>query len=125
MADPEPKPRLRDWLWALLRVRALWPLPGVLLLLALLPFLPDQAWRPQYTTRRTLSKAELAMVLSAAGCVLYWLLLLLGSKGFLHTTRSWAMREPSDGEQALAEAGLRLVCLVLIYLAPALLIWSR
>lgn len=124
MGDPEAKPRLRDWLWAMARIRALWPLPGVLLLVLVLPFLPEQAWRPQFTTRRVLSRAELALVLSAAGCVLYWLLLLLRNRGFLHTTRSWAMREPSEGEQALVEAGLRLVCLFLVYLAPALLIWA-
>ena len=125
MDEHEPRPPGRDRLWTLLRVRALWPLPALLLLLALLPFLPEAAWQAQYTTRRTLSKAEAAMLLSGVGCVMYWLTLVLGRRGLLYTPRSWGMREPSEGEQALAEAGLRLMCLFLTYLGPALLIWSR
>ncbi|HEX6244751.1 MAG TPA: hypothetical protein VFZ61_27720 [Polyangiales bacterium] len=125
MDPPEPRLTARDRLWTLMRARALWPLPALLLLMALLPFLPEEAWRAPYTTRRTLSRAELAMVLSGVGCALYWLVLVLGGKGLLYTPRSWAMREPSEGEQALAEAGLRLLCLTLTYLGPALLIWGH
>jgi hypothetical protein len=123
MTDTPPA-ALRDWIWALLRVRALWPLPGLLLLAVTLPFLPEDAWRAQFTTRRTLSKAELAMLSTGVSCAMYWLVLLLGHLGLLHSSRSWGMREPSDAEQTLAAAGVRFVCLLGIYAGPIALLSS-
>ncbi len=121
MRDQE-RPSARDWAWALLRVRALWPLPALLLLVLLLPFVAAEAWQAQYSTRRTLSRAELAMVITGAGCIGYWLVLVLSGKGLFYSSRSWNMREPSDGELALVEAGLRLLCLLMAYAGPALLL---
>lgn len=112
------------WLWALLRVRALWPLPGLVLLALTLPFLPEEAWREQFTTRRTLSKAELALVCTAASCILYWLMLLLDRLGLTHTSRSWGMREPSDMELAIVAVAMRGLCLVGVYIGPVVLLAS-
>lgn len=112
----------RAWLAALVRVRALWPLPAPLLLVLLLPLAPAEAWQAQYTVHRTLSRAELAIVITGAGCICYWLLLVLSGKGLLYSSRSWHMREASAGELALAEAGLRLVCLLMAYAGPSLLL---
>lgn len=114
----------RTWFWALLRVRALWPVPALLLLAVTLPFLPPEAWREQFTTRRMLSKTELALLCTGLCSALYWLVLLLGRLGLLHSSRSWGMREPSDAEQALAAAGLRLVCLLGVYAGPIALLAS-
>jgi len=125
MQEPEQRARTRDWVWALLRVRALWPLPALLLLAVLLPLAPEEAWHPQLTTRRTLSRAELALVLSGVGAALTWLLLLLSRRGLLFTGRSWGMREPSEAEERLAEAGLRMLCLFMTYAGPALLLWGH
>jgi hypothetical protein len=125
MGDPSERPgtaHARSWLWALVRVRALWPLPALLLLALMLPFVPADAWRAQYTTRRMLSRAELALLITGTGCVCYWLVLLLSGKGLLYSSRSWGMREPSDGELALVETGLRFLCLLITYAGPALLI---
>jgi hypothetical protein len=116
---------LRAWLWALLKLRAAWPVPGLILLAVLLPFLPLEAWRPQFTTRRTLSKAELAILISGLCCVMYWLVLLLGRLGLLNTRRGWGMKEPSEMELAMVEAGLRWACLIAVYLGPLMLIWKR
>lgn len=125
MEEPESRPTLGDWLWALARLRPLWPLPALIVLIALLPFLPAEAWQPQYTTRRTLSKAETAMLISGLSCVMYWLVLVLGRQGLTYTRRSWGMREPSEAELVLVEAGLRFMCLFTTYLGPVLLIWAR
>jgi hypothetical protein len=108
--------------WALLRVPALWPMPGLLLLALTLPFLPQEAWQPQFTTHRVLSKAEFVLVCSCVSAFLYWLVLLLGRLGLLHTTRSWGMREPSNAEQALAAAALRWLCLLGVYVGPIALL---
>jgi hypothetical protein len=120
--DRQERPGTRDWVRALVHVRALWPLPALLLLALLLPFAGDEAWQAQYNTRRTLARAELAMVITGAGCICYWLVLVLSGKGLLYSSRSWNMRDPSEGELALAEAGLRLLCLLMAYAGPALLI---
>jgi hypothetical protein len=111
-----------EWAWALLSVRALWPLPALLLLVVMLPFVPADAWQAQHTTRRTLSRVELALLITGAGCACYWLVLVLSGKGLLYSSRSWGMREPSDGELMLAEAGLPFLCLLMAYAGPVLLI---
>lgn len=116
---------LRTWLGALLKLRVLWPLPGLLLLGLLLPFLPPEAWRPQFTTRRTLSKAELALLCSGLSCLCYWLVLWLAHLGLLHSSRSWGMREPSEMELAIVALGLRFMCLLGVYSGPLMLIWGR
>lgn len=115
---------IRDWVRALLRVRALWPLPALFLLACLLLFAPPEAWRPQYTTRRTLAVAELSIVISLAGTVSYWLVLVLSNKGLFYTGRSPGMREPTDAELYLVEIGTRWMCLFMAYAGPALLIWA-
>lgn len=111
--------------WALLRLPALWPVPGLLLLVLILPWLPDAAWQPQFTTRRTLSEAELALVITGSGCVSYWCVLLLGRLGILPSSRSWGMREPSEAELSIAMAGVRLLCLLMVYAGPLLLLRGR
>jgi hypothetical protein len=40
----------------------------------------------------------------------------------VRTARFWGMREPSEGELVLVEAGLRFLCLLITYAGPALLI---
>lgn len=122
MDDRPERSSAREWASTLLRVRALWPVPALLLLALLLPFASAEAWQAQYTTRRTLSRAELAMVITGAGSFCYWLVLVLSGKGLLYSSRSWYMREPSEGELALAEASLRLLCLLMAYVGPALLL---
>jgi hypothetical protein len=117
-----PPSASRRWLWTLLRLRALWPLPGLLLLLLILPWLPAAAWQPQFTTRRTLSEAELALVISGSGCVCYWLVLLLERAGLLRSSRSIGMREPSEAELSIAAWGVRFMCLAMAYAGPLLLL---
>jgi hypothetical protein len=125
MGESEERVSLGAWVGALLRLRALWPLPGVLLLLLALPFVPDEAWREQFTTRRTLSRAELSIIISAVGSVFYWLVLVLSRRGLLYTGRRYGMREPTEAELQLVDLGLRLMCLLITYAAPVLLIWGH
>jgi hypothetical protein len=117
-----PPSASRSQLWALLRLRALWPVPGLLLLLLILPWLPPSAWQPQFTTRRTLSEAELALLITGCGCVSYWVVLLLERVGLLRTSRSMGMREPSEAELSIAAALLRFLCLAMVYAGPLLLL---
>lgn len=127
MEEPgQESPRLRDWLWALLRLRATWPLPALLLLALLLSFLPAEAWQSTMSRRRQWSKAELAMVMSGLGTLLYWLTLLLAHLGLLNAgSRSlWMMREPSEAELAIAAIWVHALCLLLAYSGPALLLFA-
>jgi hypothetical protein len=112
-------------LGALLRVRAFRPVPGLLLLVLILPWLPGAAWQPQFTTRRTLSEVELALLITGCGCVSYWSVLLLERVGLLHSSRSMGMREPSEAELSIATALVRFLCLVMVYAGPLLLLRGR
>jgi hypothetical protein len=119
----DEQPALRDWLWALARLRPLWPLPALLFLGLVLPFSPA-LWVAPITARKNWSVAELSLACSAAGTLLYWLVLLLSHFGLVHTggSRMQGMREPSAGELRLAELGLRWICLLLAYGGPLLVL---
>jgi hypothetical protein len=109
---------------ALLRLPPFRPLPALILVLVLWPFLPEAALQPQMTTRRTLALAELALVLSCAGTVLYWVTLYLSQLGILHIGRGTrGMRDPSEAELAIADLATRGLCLLMVYAGPALLLW--
>ena len=120
------RPRLRDWLRALARLRPLWPLPALLVLALVLPFSPA-LWVAPITMRKTLSQAELALLCSGVGTLSYWLVLLLSHFDLLHHggSRMHGMREPSPAEQRLVELGLRWLCLLMAYGGPALLLLAR
>jgi hypothetical protein len=120
----DTRPTLLDWLWALARLRPLRPLPALLCLGLVLPFSPA-AWVVQHMGRGVWSRAELALVCSGTGALLYWLVLLLSRAGLLHGSRVHGMREPSSAELALAELGLRAVCLLLAYAGPAIVLFAR
>lgn len=122
LTTPPGTPRSR--LATLLRSRPLWPAPGLLLLLLTLAWLPEAAWQPHFVPRRTLSDAELGLAITGSGCLAYWLLLLLEQTGLLHSSRSWGMREPSEAELTIAAAGVRCLCLAMVYAGP-LLLWGR
>lgn len=119
-------PRWRDWSWALLRLRPLWPLPALLFLALVLPFAPDEVWRSTMSRRRQWSLAELTLVMSGLGTLLYWLTLYLSRAGLLNVgSRSrWMMREPTEAELAILDAGLRFMCLLMAYSGPLLLLFA-
>jgi hypothetical protein len=121
----EARPSLRDWVWALARLRPLWPLPALLFLGLVLPFSPS-AWVEQRMGREVWSQAELALVCSGAGTLLYWLLLLLSRAGMSYGggSRMHGMREPSSGELQLVELGMRATCLLLAYAGPAFVLFA-
>ena len=121
----DEKPALRDWLWALARLRPLWPLPALLFLALVLPFSPA-LWVAPLSARKTWSMAELSLVCSGAGVLLYWLVLLLSHFDLLHLSGSrmqW-MREPSAAELRLVRVGLRWICLLLAYAGPVLVLFA-
>lgn len=125
--EGERQPSLGDWMWALARLRPLWPLPALLFLAVVLPFSPA-LWVEQHAGRKVWSQAELALVCSGAGTLLYWLVLLLSRAGLLYgggTGRMHGMREPSGAELQLVELGMRGVCLLLAYAGPALVLFAR
>jgi hypothetical protein len=118
---------MRDWLWALMRLRVTWVVPALLLLGLLLLFAPPEAWQTTMSSRRRQwSKAELAMVMSGLGTGLYWLTLYLAHVGLLNVgARSrWMMREPSEAELAIAAIWVHVLCLLLAYSGPALLLFA-
>lgn len=119
-----PKPNWLDYARALIKLRAFRPLPSLLLLLVLLPLLPASAWQNPMTTRRTMSIAELALALTCAGTLLYWLTLYLSHVGLLsfRSNRSFGMREASESELALADLATRALCLLMAYAGPVVLI---
>jgi hypothetical protein len=112
---------LRDWLVALAGVRALWPLPALLFLGLVLPFSPG-LWVLQFRSRRVWSVAELALVCSCAGTLLYWLMLLLSRAGLLGKGRTLGMREPSDLELRIVEVATLGLCLLMAYAGPLLVL---
>jgi hypothetical protein len=114
---------LVDWLRAIARLRPLWPVPALLFLALVLPFSPA-LWLAPLSARKVWSQAELALVCSGAGTLLYWLVLVLSRLDLLHTggSRMHAIREPSAAELRVVEVALRLICLLLAYAGPALVL---
>lgn len=108
----------------IIRLRVAWAVPAWLLLLVALWLAPSDAWRAQTSARRTWSLAELSIVITIAGNVLYWLALYLSHMGVLDLGRSHGMREPSETERKLADAALRWLCLLMTYGGPLLLVWA-
>lgn len=127
MTEPaDEEPTLLDWAWAIARLRPLWPLPALLFLSLVLPFSPE-LWTAPLTGRKTWSQAELALVCSGAGTLLYWLVLLLVHFDLLdlHGSRMQGMREPTASELRLVQVGLRAICLLLAYSGPLLVLLRR
>lgn len=126
MEDEQQTPSWRDWFWALLRLRPLWPLPALLFLALVLPFAPDEVWRSTISRRRQWSLGELTLVMSGLGTLLYWLTLYLSHVGLLNAgSRSrWMTREPSEAELAILDVGLRFMCLLIAYSGPLLLLFA-
>jgi hypothetical protein len=124
--DEDETASWRDWLWALARLRPLWPLPALLFLALVLPFAPDEVWRSTMSRRRQWSLGELTLVMSGLGTLLYWLTLFLSQAGLLNvgSRTRWMMREPSEAELAILDACLRFMCLLMAYSGPLLLLFA-
>lgn len=119
------RPSLGEWLWALSRLRVLWPLPALLFLALALSFASEQVWLSTLKGRRQWSPAELAMVTSGLGSLLYWLTMYLSHVGLLHVNSPrFRGREPSPAEVAVFDMGVRALCLLMTYAGPAVILFA-
>jgi hypothetical protein len=99
------------------------PLPALLLLAVALGLSLLCAGEPDGAEARRQGLRELACVIGVFGAATYWATLLLARAGLLHYGRSYAMKEPTEAELAVAELLLRGLGLLLAYGAPLLFFW--
>jgi hypothetical protein len=99
------------------------PLPALFVLAVVLSLSLLFAGEPSNEETRRQGLRDLACAIGVGGAICYWGTLLLGRAGLLHYGGSFAMKEPTPAELAVAELLLRGLGLLMAYLGPLLFFW--